>query len=157
MVRIYLVRHGEATPDHVDPARPLSERGRAQIERVARLAAALRPGVAEIRHSGLLRARQTAEILAAHLAPANGVRAVEGLTPDDEPARARAACEAAGEPVMLVGHLPHLGRLASALLVDNPGKELIRFDTGTLVGLLGGEGVWAVEWVLGPRLDEPPA
>jgi phosphohistidine phosphatase len=155
-VRIYLVRHGEAKPDAVDAARPLSERGRAEVAHVARLAAGLRPAIAEIQHSGLLRARQTAEILAAQLAPARGVRAIEGLAPNDEPAGTLAECEVAAEPVMLVGHLPHLGRLASALLVGSAGREVIRFDTGTLVCLARGAGGWCVEWVIGPRLGEPP-
>lgn len=155
-MRIYLVRHGEAQPEAVDAARALSERGRAEIARVAGLAAGLRPAIAEIRHSGLLRARQTAEILAAQLTPARGVRAIEGLAPTDEPAGTRAECEAAAEPVMLVGHLPHLGRLASALLIGSGGRELIRFDTGTLVCLAKGDGGWWVEWVIGPRLGEPP-
>ncbi len=29
---VYLVRHGEAVPAEVDPARPLSEKGRAEVE-----------------------------------------------------------------------------------------------------------------------------
>ncbi len=155
-MRIYLVRHGEAKLESVDAARPLSERGRAEIERVAVLSARLGPAIAEIRHSGLLRARQTAEILAARLVPPPAVGPMEGLAPGDDPARAADACEAATEPLVLVGHLPHLGRLASALLIGHAGKELIRFDTGTLVCLAKGEGGWWVEWVLGPRLGEPP-
>jgi phosphohistidine phosphatase len=150
---IYLVRHGEARPDADDASRALSERGRAEIERVARLVAALRPPVAEIRHSGLLRARQTAEILAAALAPSGGVRAFEGLAPGDEPTIAAAECEAATEPVVLVGHMPHLGRLASRLLLGEAGRELIRFETGTVACLSRGERGWVVEWVVAPRLS----
>jgi phosphohistidine phosphatase len=155
-MRIYLVRHGEALPDGVDSARPLSQRGRAEVERVAHLVARLQPGVAEIRHSGLLRARQTAEILGGRLAPARGVHAVEGLGPMDDPAGARGECDAATEPLLLVGHLPHLGRLVSHLLLGAPGRELIRFHPGTLVALARGDGGWAVEWVLGPGLDDSP-
>src|SRR5262245_15486247 len=132
---IYLVRHGEARPDPDDASRVLSERGRGEVERVARLVAALRPPVAEIRHSGLVRARQTAEILAAALGPSRGVRAAEGLAPGDEPAVAAAECEAATEPVVLVGHMPHLGRLVSRLLIGEAGRELIRFETGTVACL----------------------
>ena len=149
---IYLVRHGEARPDPDDAVRPLSERGRAEVERVARLVALARPPVAEIRHSGLLRARQTAEILAAALAPAGGVRAHEGFAPGDEPGIAAAACEAATEPVMLVGHMPHLGRLASRLLIGEAGREVIRFETATVACLARTERGWVVEWVVGPRL-----
>ncbi|MBI3458318.1 MAG: phosphohistidine phosphatase SixA [Candidatus Rokubacteria bacterium] len=147
---IYLVRHGEAKPDTEDPARPLSGRGRDEIERVAREATRLSFRVAEIRHSGLLRAQQTAEILAAHLAPARGIRAVDGLRPDDDPEGIRPECEAAADPVMLVGHLPHLGRLAALLLVEDPERELIPFETGTMAALARTEGRWVVLHVLVP-------
>jgi phosphohistidine phosphatase SixA len=36
----YLVRHGEAKPASEDPARPLTDRGRKEVERVARALAA---------------------------------------------------------------------------------------------------------------------
>ena len=150
---IYLVRHGEARPDVDDASRPLSERGRAEIERVARLVAVLRPAVAEIRHSGLLRGRQTAEILAAALGPARGVRAAGGLAPSDEPGVAAAECEAATEPILLVGHMPHLGRLASRLLIGEAGRELIRFETGTVACLSRAERGWVVDWLITPRLS----
>jgi phosphohistidine phosphatase len=150
---IYLVRHGAARPDTDDASRPLSERGRAEIERVARLVAVLHPPVAEILHSGLLRARQTAEILAAVLAPTRGVRAAGGLAPGDEPGVAAAECESAAEPVLLVGHMPHLGRLASRLLIGEAGRELIHFETGTVACLSRVERAWIVEWVIAPRLS----
>ncbi|HEV8454721.1 MAG TPA: phosphohistidine phosphatase SixA [Gemmatimonadales bacterium] len=156
LMRVYLVRHGEAVPEHVDPARPLSDRGRAEIERVAAQAARLGWRLAEIRQSGLLRAGQTAEILAARLAPARGVRAVEGLRPDDDPRRVAEECEAIREPVMLVGHLPHLGRLASLLLVGDAGRELIRFDTGTVAGLAKTGGRFLVDCVIGPHTEGSP-
>jgi len=150
---IYLVRHGEAMPGHDDAARPLSDRGRAEIERVARLAADLGLRPARIRHSGVLRARETADILAAHLAPAGGVEPGEGLAPDDEPERAAVDCELAREPLMLVGHLPHLGRLASHLLVGDPRRNLVRFGTGTLVALVKGNGGFLVDWVIRPHTE----
>src|SRR5947209_346591 len=104
MTTCYLVRHGEAAPGAEDRLRPLTERGREDVRRVARYAAALAVRVAEIRHSGLVRARETAEILADHLAPRPDVRPAEGLAPDDEPATAQAMLESAGAPLMLVGH-----------------------------------------------------
>jgi phosphohistidine phosphatase len=147
---VYLMRHGDAKSEAEDPARPLSDRGRAQVERVARLLAGRGVAVAEIRHSGLLRARQTAEVLAAHLHPARGVRAVEGLAPNDDPAQARAECEGAVEPLALVGHLPHLARLATALLGPDPGREPIQFETAAVACLGQGELGWALEWLVGP-------
>lgn len=150
-MQVYLVQHGEATPEAEDPARPLTERGREEVRRVAERAAALGIRVAEIRHSGKLRARQTAEILAAPLAPPRGVREVDGLAPEDDPERAKAEIGPAGEPLMLVGHLPHLSRLASLLLLGDPGREIIRFRNGAVVCLITVEGRWLVQWVLTPE------
>ncbi|HSB72042.1 MAG TPA: phosphohistidine phosphatase SixA [Candidatus Methylomirabilis sp.] len=149
---LYLVQHGEAMPEAEDPARPLSGRGREQVERVGRHGAAVRLLVAEIRHSGKLRARQTAEILARHLLPARGVREADGMAPDDDPGKAAAAVEAAAEPLMLVGHLPHLGRLASSLLVGDPDREIVRFRNGGIVCLAKAGTGWRLQWILTPEL-----
>jgi len=150
----YLVRHGSArpaAPGAVDAERPLDDRGREEVGRVGRHAAALGLRVAEIRHSGFVRARESAEILATHLHPARGVREARGLRPNDDPAAARAELEA-GDGLMLVGHLPHLGRLASLLLVGAPDREILRIPAGALVCLGYTEARWALEWMLTPAL-----
>ncbi|MGH7265980.1 MAG: phosphohistidine phosphatase SixA [Candidatus Rokuibacteriota bacterium] len=150
-MEVYLARHGEAVAGGVDAARPLSARGREEIQRVGRLAARLGFRVGEIRHSGLLRARETAEILAAHLQPAGGVRETTGLRPDDDPWIAAAESEAPEGPLMLVGHLPHLGRLAAALVTGDPERAVVRFRTGTIATLTRAGGGWLVAAVTGPE------
>ncbi len=151
-MHLYLVQHGEATPEAEDPSRPLTERGREEVRRAAERAAALGIQVAEIRHSGKLRARQTAEILAERLSPPRGVREMEGLGPTDDPWLAHRAVESAREPVMLVGHLPHLGRLASALLTGDYRRDIIQFRMGAIVCLINVEGRWLLQWVLTPEI-----
>lgn len=147
-MQVYLVRHGEAKPETEDPARPLTGRGRADVERVARVAAGRGVTVVEIRHSGLLRARQTAEILAAHIRPAGGVHEAEGLRPNDDPEVARDECERAAAPVMLVGHLPHLGRLAGTLVRGHPDREPIELEPGAMLCLTRSERGWGIEWLI---------
>jgi phosphohistidine phosphatase len=142
-MRIYLVRHGDAKAETEDPARPLSELGRAEVEQLGRTAVTRRVTAGEIRHSGLLRARQTAEIMAAALRPAGGLRAVDGLLPRDDPDLAAAECEAAGGPVILVGHLPHLGRLAARLTGSRAEPELA---TASMLCLVRGHRGWEIEW-----------
>ena len=66
-MNIYLVRHGEAVSEKLDPKRPLTSSGREEVQRIGRLAAAKNVKVSAIFHSGILRAKQTAEILAEHL------------------------------------------------------------------------------------------
>lgn len=149
---LYLVQHGEAKPDREDPARPLTDRGRDEVARVARHAAGMGLQVAEIRHSDKLRAEQTAALLAGHLKPLRGVREVTGLAPMDDPATARAEVETAQEPLMLVGHLPHLGRLSSSLLVGDPGKEVIQFRMGAIMCLAKAKPGWLLQWILTPEI-----
>jgi phosphohistidine phosphatase len=154
-MEIYLVRHGEAESELVDPTQPLRERGRGDVTRVARHATRINVAVAEIRHSTKLRARQTAEILAAHLKPVHGVRETDDLEPASDPGKARDAVEAATESLMLVGHLPHLARLASLLLAGDPNKEIVRFRPGVMARLERAERGWVLGWVLTPDMGDP--
>jgi phosphohistidine phosphatase len=154
-MHIFLVRHGEAESERVEPTQPLREVGRADVTRVARHAAEVKATVAEIRHSTKLRAKQTAEILSAHLSPVRGLREVDYLAPAADPGMAQAAVESAVEPPMLVGHLPHLARLASLLLAGDPNREVVRFETGALARLERTERGWALVWVLTPEIAHP--
>lgn len=151
-MQVYLVQHGEAKAEAEDPTRPLTDRGRTEVQRVARHAALLGLSLAQIIHSGKLRARQTAEIMADNLWPSRGLREMAGMAPNDDPSRARAALEEAGDGVMLVGHLPHLGRLASLLLIGDAGRDIVRFRNGAIVCLARGDRGWLVRWVLTPEL-----
>src|SRR2546425_809987 len=115
-MRLYLVQHGAAKTEAEDPQRGITEEGRRAVERTADFLAALRLPLDRIEHSEKLRARQTAEILAARLRPAEGTRQIAGIAPNDdvEPMRARLAKES--KNLMLVGHLPYLSRLLARLL-----------------------------------------
>jgi phosphohistidine phosphatase len=144
------VRHGTAAAGADDRARPLTPAGRTEAAATARALATHGVQVSEIRHSGLVRARETAEILAGSLAPPRGVHATIGLAPDDDPDVAAAELELAAEPLMLVGHLPHLARLAAAL-VGSTGLEGVVFAPGMAVGLRRSSDGWALELVVPPR------
>ncbi len=148
----YLVRHGEAKPDTQDPIRPLSERGREEVRLVALHAAAAGVQVAQILHSGKPRALQTAEILADYLRPPCGISEMDGLAPNDDPEKARAKLEAASEPLMIVGHLPHLSLLASALLVGDVRREILSLQSGAMACLARTEKAFRLEWLLTPEL-----
>lgn len=154
-MEIYLVRHGEAESELVEPTQPLRERGRADVTRMARHAARIKVAVAEIRHSSKLRAEQTAEILAAHLRPVHGLRETDDLDPTYDPGKAQDAIEAAVEPLMLVGHLPHLARLTSLLLVGDPNKAIVRFQPGAMARLERTDTGWVLGWVLTPEIADP--
>jgi len=57
------------------------------------------------------------------------------------------------EDTMLVGHLPHLGRLASLLLSGDKEKGIIDFKMGGIVCLKRfDDGHWAIEWMIIPEV-----
>ena len=146
----FLVRHGEAKPEYEDPQRPLSDRGRRDVERIARALSEKKIAGVEILHSGKLRAKQTAEIIARFLSPGRRARQITGLAPDDDPVLAEAELEAADGPVLLVGHLPHLGRLAALLVTGDAERSVVEFPPATVVCLSRVDGAWKVAWSLTP-------
>ena len=150
---VYLVRHGEAGSETVNSQRPLSDIGRRAVEDVGRSAAEKGVRVSEIHHSGLLRAQQTAEILARHLLPENGVRPSQGLKPGDDPMVAKAELETAQISTMLVGHLPHLDKLLALLTTGDPEREGASFSPGTMICCVRDGSLWTVRWTLAPESE----
>jgi phosphohistidine phosphatase len=147
-MRVYLVQHGVARPKEEDPERPLTDNGRREVERMSEAAGSLGIQVSSIFHSGKTRARQTAEILAGHLNPGGGCMPVGGLGPTDDPETACRLVVQSRTPVMLVGHLPHLGRLASLLITGVSTTAVMTFHNAGLVC----EGRWTVDWALTPEI-----
>jgi phosphohistidine phosphatase len=149
---LYLVRHGEAVSTDVDPSRPLTQVGWLAVERIAGWAAAadIRPD--EILHSGKLRAEQTAEVLADYLMPAKGSTVRRGLGPDDDVRPLVDSLIGADRTLMIVGHLPFLGRLLSQLVVGDANRPVVQFEAAGLVGLQLQDGHWTITCVVDPEL-----
>lgn len=150
---IYLVQHADAKKEEEDPARPLSERGMKDIEKVASYVSQLGVKIHKIFHSNKLRAKQTAEVLTATLKPEKGMSEVDGLAPLDDPNIWATRLKDVPDDVMLVGHLPHLARLSSLLLCGNTDKNTVSFRMGGIVCLKMDEvGVWSLQWMLTPDI-----
>jgi len=152
-MQAYLVQHAEALSKEQNPDRPLTEAGRADIDRVGQhLAIVVGLQVARIWHSGKTRAAQTAEALASQLHPPLGVRSAEGLSPNDDPRIWGEQLSAMAHDVLLVGHLPQLARLAGLLLTGNPDQQPVSFRNGGVVCLSKEQDGWTVAWALTPQL-----
>jgi len=152
-MRVYLVQHGEAVAEQVDPARPLTERGREDVRRIAEFLrrAGVRPD--RIEHSGKLRAEQTARIIADNLLGTEaGIVVVSGLKPRD-PVRPTAERLAAlkGE-VLLAGHQPFMGRLTSYLVTGREEPPIFAFRPGSIACIERTEDGWVLCWALRPEL-----
>jgi phosphohistidine phosphatase len=156
-MRLYLVQHGDAVPEQVDPERPLSATGRQDIEAVARLLANAGTHAVRVAHSGKLRAQQTAELTAVALAPGVAPETMSGLNPNNpvEPVARRIADWTSD--VMLVGHLPVMGKLVARLVTGDERKPVAAYAPGTVVCLEQGDaGHWAIRWMVRPELASVP-
>lgn len=151
-MNVYLVQHGAARSKDEDPQRTLTERGRDETAVVAKALARLGLRPRGIWHSGKERASQTAEILGDRLAPAEGVSQRDDLAPMDYPASIANAIEELTESVIVVGHLPHLDRLAALLLAGDPDRGTIEFRNSAAVCLSREDDRWLVCWILTPEI-----
>lgn len=150
---LYLVQHGRNLPKDQDPDQPLSPQGREETNRIARTAAKLDLSLGLIQHSPKTRARQTAEIFAEQLGPEQGLREREDIKALDD------VIPVAGElgqarDLMLVGHQPFMGRLATYLATGYQEPAVIAFQNGGIVCLdLDAEsGSWYIRWTLLPSV-----
>src|SRR5918996_4408968 len=80
---LYLMQHGQATTDAENPERPLTDAGRAAVQRVAVRARAAGVRVGHCVHSGKLRAEQTARLLVSEIGAEASVEARSGLAQND--------------------------------------------------------------------------
>lgn len=150
---IYLVQHAEAKREEEDATRPLSEKGLQDITRVASYVSQLNIKVSKIFHSTKLRARQTAEVLFENLKPLKGISEVDGLSPLDEPNIWAERLKDVPDGSFLVGHLPHLAKLASLLLCGNAEKNIVSFKMAGIVCLKRDDaGAWSLQWMLTPEI-----
>lgn len=160
-MRVVLFRHGPAGkrdpaqwPD--DAARPLTERGTERTRRAIRGLVRQLDGVNVVLTSPLVRAAQTADLLVEAMGKEPAVETLDALSPGgaQRTILRRLGEASARHTIVLVGHEPDLGKLASALALGAPsplalkksGACAIVFDDAPKLG--GGR----LEWLLTPRL-----
>lgn len=156
---LYLVRHAAAAerserwPD--DDLRPLAPSGIDDFTAVARGLAALGMRVDHILTSPLVRARQTADILARHLEEPPAIVEVRALAPNGMYEGVRAALEGVvgSQAVALVGHEPCIGLIAARLLglrhpLEFRTGAVCRIDVDTIPPAAPGD----LRWFAPPRM-----
>jgi phosphohistidine phosphatase len=160
-IDVYLVRHaiaaerGPSYPD--DRLRPLTPDGVARFRQSVGGLRAMEVEIDVILTSPLVRAHETAELLAAGLPGKPPIETLEALAPGGRPA---AVVEAIGRHarrrqrrVALVGHEPDLGDLGARLL---GARGTLEFRKGAvaLIELQGSTpaGPGTLRWLLPPRV-----
>jgi phosphohistidine phosphatase len=156
---LYLIRHGlaeergNAWPD--DGKRPLTEEGMTSMRKEARGLARLGVVLDVVLSSPLVRARQTAEIVAGGLEPRPPIVNVESLTPDGSYAAVVADLEkhTRKRRIGLVGHEPAIGELAARLIGS---RHSFEFKKGAVcridVEAIPPSGPGNLRWLLIPKV-----
>jgi len=124
-MNLYLVRHGEASPVsgtmRRDADRTLTSRGEEDVSLFGDVLARVDGGITVILTSPLVRAAQTARIIASRLPGQPAVKTTANLSPGFRAqsflAELAAIDTAAG--VVAVGHQPDLGEFLSILLTED--------------------------------------
>jgi phosphohistidine phosphatase len=162
MMELFILRHGIATERGKefrgsDAQRPLTSKGRQKMRRIAKAMRALELSFDLILSSPLLRARQTADIVAEELKLVEQRKFSSHLAPEGDPRdliRDLKRLHRGSKKVLLVGHEPYLSNLLGALLAGQPiidinlkkgGLCLLRIDS-----LQNGRCA-TLEWLMTPR------
>ncbi len=127
-MEIWILRHAKAEeggPDTPDEERALTPGARKRMRAAARTIARLEPKFDAILTSPLRRARQTAEPVARALDQREDLIETDALSPGADPQEILREIEKRRmKRVLLVGHMPHLGRLLGYLLTGRSNAHM---------------------------------
>lgn len=152
-MKLYLVQHGQACAKDVDPERPLTEQGKADVNRLAVFLRKSGVSVERIIHSGKLRARQTAERLVNAIAAGAVPEVSDVINPNDDPAQFSKLSFSWSGDTLIVGHLPFLAKLVSQLTLRDTRTVFTEFTPGSAVCLERHEdNRWTLNWMVRPEV-----
>jgi phosphohistidine phosphatase len=159
-VNVVVIRHGPAGDPEAwkaegrdDRLRPLTSDGKKDMREAAFGLATLQPRVDTVATSPLVRAIQTAEIIATQYG--RKVVTVDALAPEEDPSRTLEwlRTQAADQTVALVGHEPHLSSLVSYMLAGKNAAfvELKKGGACLLESKSASPGSSILKWLLTRR------
>lgn len=152
-MKLFLMQHGEASAQDIDPERPLTAGGQADVARLADFLARAGVRAARVIHSGKLRAAQSAAVLAARIAPGVELETSGRLNPNDNTQAFDWRSGSGDADTLIVGHLPFLARLVAQLVTGDERRALTAFRPGSMVCLEpDADGHWLIAWMIRPEL-----
>ena len=161
-MKLYLVRHGNAVPPKGsltegdnDMIRPLSREGIDEVKRVAEFLKDHGTPVNTVYHSVRLRAKETAEIIHQRLKVKSMMVERSGLSPNDEVQAVADFVDQQKDDVMLVGHMPFMGRLVALLVTGEADRNVVSFPTGGVAILeKKRDQAWLIAGMIDPEILE---
>ena len=150
-MRLYLIRHGDALPGFDDAARPLSEAGLREADLAGAFLRQVGASPDVVYHSRLLRAKQTAEGVAARLGASGRLEVCSGVRPGDSAKAFVHILDVLNIPpggeAIVVTHQPFVSGLASCLLTGSENVAVLKFSTGTVSAFeRQGRGLWTLRF-----------
>ncbi len=156
---VYILRHAIAvereTASYPNDDRPLTEEGKEKMSKAARGIAKLVDDIDVILTSPLVRAHDTAKIVARALDAEQKLELCKELAPGSSLKNLLSSLSKYKglKSIMVVGHQPDLGYLASALLGSN--ESIVEFKKGAFcaieVSTLSPKGKGTLLWHLQPK------
>jgi len=152
-MKLYLTQHGEALSKELDAQRPLSKKGVADVEKLAKFLKQANVKFDRIIHSGKLRAEQTAIHLANHINNDIELETTGIINPNDSPEAFAMQSDSWEGDTLIVGHLPFMARLVSHLLNNEDEPLIVAYQPGSVVCLeCNADKKWLINWMIRPEL-----
>lgn len=148
--RLYIMRHAEALSAQENPERPLSELGVEHAKKMAAWLKAVNIPIQTILHSSVLRAEQTAAIVAEKLNITP--RAFEPLHTDASLVALASSIGELESNTLLVGHLPNLDYLSNLLITYDEHCTTLSFLPCAIAAYALTENSCTMEWFVYPDL-----
>jgi phosphohistidine phosphatase len=160
MTELYLFRHGIAvdpgTPGIPDGERPLTGKGEKRLRQIARGLKTLDMTLDRIITSPLVRARETAEIIARALELRERLEIANVLqTGSSASTIKRWLRERSEERLLIVGHNPTLSDLVALLVLGSEGPSVCDLKKGGMAALTpwsASADRYQITWIATPRI-----
>jgi phosphohistidine phosphatase len=154
-MQLLIIRHGtaeETAPNGDDAQRSLTEAGKREVKDAVKGLKTLVENIDTIGASPLLRARQTAEIVAKGYGDPP-IQIVPALIPGNDPASVLAWLEqnTSAKVIALVGHEPLLGVLVTWFMTGSPKSRVALTKSGAALlefSARVGVGAGTLQWVV---------
>ncbi|MFC1673709.1 phosphohistidine phosphatase SixA [Pseudomonadota bacterium] len=147
-MKLYLVQHCDALSKDENPERPLSEKGLKDAIKMAAFLHNANVLVDEVAHSGKLRAEETAAVLCKTVWLGQAAVKMDGLKPGDPINHLMNTALTSGGDLMVVGHMPFMGKMAAACLDG----AIINYEPGAVLCLGRADDGWSLNWFIKPMM-----
>lgn len=153
-MKLYLVQHADAVSKDKHPLRPLSPKGLKDATRMATFLGGAEIQVDQIVHSGKLRAEETANALSEGVWRGQAPEVFDGIYPNDATDHLFNTALTAGGDLMVVGHMPFMGRMAARCLTGSEDGLTVAFEPGAVLCLERRDETWTLHWLVKPSMLE---